>query len=624
MRWWESALDLFAEATAGHKEVPSNWMSATGLRALIQEDPCLLWLKYHGAAHGFEQDLKEYSFLEFIGEKGRQFEAAWIKNVCPDAVPALDEDVDVRRVQGLMKTLELIDKKVPVITKAALWWAPEKIYGSSDLIVLTSWLYKRFPQLKPQHAVPDHYVVLDCKFSTGLEDADHKIDLAMNSAQIRMYSYMLGHIQGHMAQTAYLVTRDRPFYPLPVSVDRDLNAPLNPELAHLRDLHLHIRHHGHQYTPWTHEIVAANPSNQKDDPWHGAKKKILTDYIPGGALQLLPHIGNKQAEELKSRGYESVGHLLTFDSSGVPFEKIRGIGKTTAPRIRAVLEANRTNSASAIHPAILPPRKDIELYVDYEYFTNINVNFDSQWPDMAGCEMIFMIGVGWEDGGNWQYRQFVAEREDNAAERKLFEEFLAFLEACGVFRAHSSAALYHWSNAEVWQSKRAAERLSLDHLACLPWCDLQKPFHAGPVAFPGAWEFGLKPVAKALGAYSPEHAVEWPDELAAGLAAMIMGWEMYEQPEPLQSKEFAPLSQYLEIDCKAMWQVLRWLRKAAVEVDVPASGGWYSRAKPAKKERESPSRQPKKSPSKKRRSRRRSSLEESYGWYRQAALVLTR
>ena len=154
MRWWESALDLFAEATAGHKEVPSNWMSATGLRALIQEDPCLLWLKYHGAAHGFEQDPKEYSFLEFIGEKGRQFEAAWIKNVCPDAVPALDEDVDVRRVQGLMKTLELMDRRVPVITKAALWWAPEHICGSADLIVLTSWLYKRFPQLKPQALLP--------------------------------------------------------------------------------------------------------------------------------------------------------------------------------------------------------------------------------------------------------------------------------------------------------------------------------------------------------------------------------------------------------------------------------------------------------------------------------------
>ena len=70
MRWWESTVDLFSEAIAGHREVLSNWMSATGLRALIQEAPCLLWLRYHGAVHGLEEDPKEYRFLEWIGEKG--------------------------------------------------------------------------------------------------------------------------------------------------------------------------------------------------------------------------------------------------------------------------------------------------------------------------------------------------------------------------------------------------------------------------------------------------------------------------------------------------------------------------------------------------------------------------
>ena len=83
-------MDIFAEATAGHKEVPSNWMSATGLRALVQEDPALLWLKYHGAAHGFEEDAKEYSFLEWIGEKGRQFEDKWTREVAPEAQQALE------------------------------------------------------------------------------------------------------------------------------------------------------------------------------------------------------------------------------------------------------------------------------------------------------------------------------------------------------------------------------------------------------------------------------------------------------------------------------------------------------------------------------------------------------
>ena len=210
-----------------------------------------------------------------------------------------------------------------------------------------------------------------------------------------------------------------------------------------------------------------------------------------------------------------------------------------------------------------------ELFVDYEYFTNINVDFEKQWPSMEGREMIFMIGVGWEWNGQWQYRQFVAEAETREAERDMFEKFLLFLEACGVFASAGNAVLYHWSNAEVWQSRAAAERLGLPHLATLSWFDLQKPFHAGPIALPSCWSFGLKPVAKALGQVSPDHFVEWPESLADGLSASVMGWRMHEQAEPLKSPELGMLSEYLEIDCKAMWAILSWMRAVAVD----ASGG---------------------------------------------------
>ena len=620
MRWWESAVDIFAEATAGQKEVPSDWMSATGLRALIQDDPALLWLKYHGTNFGFQEDAKEFSFLEWIGNKGRAFEDKWTREVAPEAKQGLDQDVDVRRVQGLLKTLELMDRKIPVITKAALWWAPERIYGSSDLICLTSWLYERFPHLKPAQAAPDHYVVLDCKFSTKLDQSDHKTDLACNAAQIRIYSYMLGHLQGHMPDHAYLVTRDRPFDPLPVAVDHDLDGPLDPHLACLRDLHIHIKQDGAQYVPWKDAIVAANFANEKDDPWHGAKKRIAREFIPGGALELLPHIGRKQAEELKAMGYKSVEHLLAHDPDRLPLEKLHGIGTKTAPRIRAVLEANRSGAASSVNAVLLPSKRDVELYVDYEYFTNINVDFEKEFPEMEGCEMVFMVGVGWEESGKWCYTQFVAAREDHESESTMFQEFLSFLVDRGVFEAGQSAALYHWSNAEVWQSKHAAERHGLERLASLPWVDIQKPFHEGPIALPGAWEFGLKSVAAAVGSYSPEHRVDWPKELGAGLAAMVMGWAMYQQSKPLvDTCEMDMISQYLEIDCKAMWQVLRWLRAAAV--DRPMAGGWYSGLKRQKTPKRKPPRT--RGPSKGRKGRRRSFVgEDACGWYRQAVLIL--
>ena len=59
-------------------------------------------------------------------------------------------------------------KNTPVIAHAALWHAKARIYGSADLLVLTSWLYAKFPHLKPKKPEPDHYCVIDLKFTRGL------------------------------------------------------------------------------------------------------------------------------------------------------------------------------------------------------------------------------------------------------------------------------------------------------------------------------------------------------------------------------------------------------------------------------------------------------------------------
>ena len=88
-----------------------------------------------------------------------------------------------------------------------------------------------------------------------------------------------------------------------------------------------------------------------------------------------------------------------------------------------------------------------------------------------------------------------------------------------------------------------------------------------------------------------------------------MGWRMYEQTEPLKSPELEMLSQYLEIDCKAMWAVLSWMRAVAVE-DAPVWDVPTGRSK--RKERKSPPSGTRRK-TKGRRSRRRAS---GVGWYR--------
>ena len=88
-----------------------------------------------------------------------------------------------------------------------------------------------------------------------------------------------------------------------------------------------------------------------------------------------------------------------------------------------------------------------------------------------------------------------------------------------------------------------------------------------PLACPGAWSFGLKPLVKALSKIAPNYAVKWPTELGDGAAAAVVGWIMYDEDQPLKTREYDLLGQYLEIDCKSMWQLLRWMRANCADAE---------------------------------------------------------
>ena len=604
-------------------------MSATGLRPLLLGDPALLWLDHYGAAYGFTKDPEEHSFLGWIGQKGREFEVAIVRHHAPGAIQVLDEDYDVRDVKAFMKTWQALAQGHEVLTKCALWGGDEaKIYGTADIIAKNTWVYNTWPHLRPTEEEPEHYCILDAKFMTGLQGSKKKTELSIASSQVRLYSWILGHIQDFMPPRAFLICRDGV---VPVPVGHTLGAPLDPELAALRNRHLDIKLNGADYLPWRDAVVAPGWANDKDEPWSAAKKRIGAEFIPGRPLHCLPRVGDKQADAFALHGVRCLDDLLARDPHRFPFETIPGLGTKTCPQIRAVLQANRTGQPSAVPADAVPPRKTVELFVDFEFVSNLNVRFDGPdgsgagLLDLTGREMVFQAGCGWEENGQWHFKCFTAAREDAASERRMLEEFLGFLGERGVFGG--DAALYHWSHAEVGQAKRAAERTGLGLLTGLPWVDVQKTFHDGPVALPGAWGFGLKSIAGALGDHSPAHAVDYPAQLADGLSAMVLAWEAYARENPRESAEMRLIERYLEVDCQSLWQVLRWLRASASgPPKAEAAPHWYAperapkRRRPGKGGTPGKRSKPKQRGGPQKRGRSRRSGAEG-GWYRAGMLT---
>ncbi len=475
---------------------------------------------------------------------------------------------DVTSRSKVEETWALMQQGAPVIAQPALWWAPERIFGVPDVLAHSSWLREYFPDLiEKDDRRPDHYVIIDLKFTTKIEESGKAKDRQSYAAQVRLYSFMLGCLQGVMPPHAWLVTRDRLADPFPVEITSTLPGALDPDLAALRDHFVEIRVNGARYLPWRDAIVASNIDNT-DERWQTAKHVIAAEKTPGRDPALVYQIGAKVKRDLATIGYPSLESLLQPDPATLPLESIKGIGATKASQIRAVLAANRSGRAVLPPPQSLPPQKPNEYFVDFEYFTNVDVDFERQWPALEGCEMIFMIGLGWQADGRWHFEALVAEAENWQAERQLLERFVDLLQTQtnGALADPSSTVLYHWTNAEVWQTRRAADRMALaptDPLVNLPWVDLQRTFLNGPVALPGALAYGLKDIAAALGTYAPAFATHWPEELDEGLSAMVMGWKAYQQPEPLQSRELAVLRRYLEADCAALRNILQWLRSSS-------------------------------------------------------------
>jgi hypothetical protein len=567
---------ILSIATGGQREIQDDWMPATAIRPLLFDDPGTIWLDYYGEKNGFKPDSSPHAFLTFISKKGQQFEGKWKVEMANSAVTVCTEDYEVRSFEKVLETLKLIHTGTPIIAKPALWLAAERVYGVPDLIIHTSWLKGAFPQLVPgienesnapnleEAQKPGHYVIFDVKFTTGLDESDKKKDLLNYSAQIRIYSFALGAIQGVMSQHAYLIARDRITSPLLVKILSQCDKPLDSDLASLRDHFIDIKLKGERYRPWADDIVISNLSNQ-DEKWASAKNLIAEGKYPGRDPVLLHQVSLSIRKELKALGFTSLDSLLAVDPIAIPFEKIKGLGPKKSKLMRAILEANRSSNPIKPNRNLLPAQVRHEFFVDFEYFTNVNVDFEKQWPGLEGHEMVFMVGVGKRVNGNWNFTSFVAKAENQEEERAMFTAFIEHLnnETNGNSTNRAETVLFHWTGAEIWQSKRSSDRLNFpaDHpLRDLPWWDLQKPFTEGPGAIPGAWGYGLKEIANALGHVDPALAVQWPESLCEGLAAMVMGWHAYASGDPLNCNEMKILNEYLEIDCAALSAILQWLR----------------------------------------------------------------
>jgi hypothetical protein len=585
----------------------SDWVAAGRTRNWILGDPILDWLRAYGADAGFRRDDEREGYDEatdfrrFVLEKGMAFETGVMRILAErTTVVSISEGYeDARSLTKARATLDALRAGTPVVAQAVLRNPANRTYGVADLLVRSDLLATWFPELLSWEeatvgapglgADHHHYRPIDIKFHSFDLTADgHAGGSASQlaySAQVWTYAEALGRLQGYTPPSSYLLGRTWQHGDERGEGCLDRLARVDHD-RWLVNRETSLAHLAAEAAGWIRRLrvgggtwrVLPEPTvpelypharNSEDQPWHAAKREIA-DAL--GELTLLPAMNPERRAAAHVAGYRR------WTDAGVSAATLGVTSDAFAARLDAVLAANK-----AQRPTVLPDRivradpawrcgPAVEFFVDFETVSNLDDDF-SRLPGVGGQGQIVQIGCGHLDpAGAWQFAQWTVNALGPVEEGRVLGSWLDHMATiCAVAGQPLAAArINHWSPAEPVNLETAYNSARTRHPDAdwptdLSWFDiLERVVRAEPVSVTGAFNFGLKAIAKAMHAagFIP---TTWGDGPTDGLGAMIGTWSaaraaaaagtaMSQHPLMLE------IARYNEVDCRVMVEVLTWLR----------------------------------------------------------------
>ena len=556
-------------------------VSATHLYNYMMNDPLVDWLKLshrRGTRKSPEYTHYANGFTEFIMNRGIEFEGELIKYINNNRVPVRSVSEYITE-ESLRETKELMRKGTPLIHSAPVRNYRNGTQGIIDILIRSDFLSKLVdePSLTDEEismsastlGKPYHYVVIDIKFSTLPLRADGVHLLNSGSypaykAQCLVYTEAVGLIQGFTAPHSFIMGRRWKINKGDIihrnetclnrlgkisynSIDIDYKSRTREAIKWVRE----VRKSGNKWTVNPPSRIELYPNMCVDSGKWNCEKEKIADRI--GEITNIWYVG------VKHRNFAIEKGITSWRDSECTTQKMN-INGVRAKTIDAILDINRQN-IDKIRPAVIKTnfcdwRKECnELYVDFETLSDIFSEFSSL-PEQPKTDMIFMIGIGWSDSGQWRYKNFTCSKPTQEEESRIMNEFVQFVLDRGNPKIH-----YWHAEKTFWNSAEAKHDLISNNWKIRKWSDLCKLFQEEPIVIKDCFKFGLKAIAKAMrkhGMISTQNE----SECSNGATAMITAWKTYEESEdPKNSNEMKDIMRYNEFDCKVLWEILTFLRK---------------------------------------------------------------
>ena len=609
-----------------------QWVSAGKTRNWMLDDPLIDWLQLYGKSRDYllKQELagydKDLDFLEFIFDKGREFEAGILRlfQAQYEVTTVAQDYQEIISLGKAEETFELMTQGMPIIYQAVLWDAHNMTYGSPDFLVRSDVLSELFPEsISEQDAAVSapglksngwHYLVVDTKFTTlhlnasGTELANEGSAPAYK-AQVYIYNRMLGRLQDFEPPKSYLLgrgsqrTQSKVIYRSSNAMELLGPVPQDGTVANgvlianaVEDALRWIRKVRTEGKDWQ---LLPKPSvpelypnmNNTDDAdmileitpaelepgfgeeesvawWVGAKKWAAGELKE---LTQLWQVGVRRRKEAHVVG------IYRWDDPRITPPAVGVTGPKTRPTLEQLLAVN-TDGGPSVRPLQIEktreewhPTPGVEFYVDFEFCSDLNDDF-SKLPEKGGQPIIFMIGCGHMDNGQWQFKSLVTENLSAGEEIRIIQEWVDHMRLVRdkLDPQNGMPRIFHWSPAEptvldnAYNSAKARHQEQADWPE-LGWYDfLTKVMREEPVVVRGALGFGLKAVANAFHSHGLIET-DWANSPIDGLGAMVGAWrcddEAKEQGVPMSRLPMMnEVAHYNEVDCKVMMEIVCYLR----------------------------------------------------------------
>ena len=614
-------IEALTHDLAGNRVVPETdaewdeWVSASRTRNHVLDQPLLDWLDRYGEEHGFERDPEHEptDFLHFLFGKGNAFEAAVVEHLrgLVEVRTIVPEDAGREVRQDLAvaeETFAAMAEGVPIVFQGTLRDAETRTYGGPDLLVRSDVLADLFPQSFSEGdaaaAAPDlglkdrHYRVVDIKYSTLHLAAKGELGNGGSApaykAQVYLYNQALGRLQGYLPPEAFVLGRGweqtRRGETTRVGNCMDRIAPIAKDYASYGRGRLsdqvegavewlrRVRREGGDWQVLPEPSVEELRPNAKGDAgeWSSAVKEIVEQSAD---LTQLWWVGVAKRREANGQG------LMRWTDPRVTPKAVGVEGRTTQPRLQALLDVNREAGADVRPPRIEAARGEwfeeapVEFYVDFETVGDLDDDF-SGIPERGGQPLIFMIGCGHMEEGEWRFECFITDRLDERSEAEIIDDWFEHMTAVRDRLAPGvDPRVIHWAPHETITLETAFDAAVKRHEATgwqhtrtgQPWPHpnwfdfLNRVVKEEPVVVRGSHAFGLKAVTNAMHNLGLVET-KWGEGPVDGLGAMVGAWwcdrQAAEAGGSMRELDLMDsIERYNEVDCKAMMELVRYLRQ---------------------------------------------------------------